>query len=303
VAKIGIMIEGQEGLTWDRWRQLCNDVERLGFASLRRSDHLISVFGMDSRNALDCWTSLALAAEWTNGIEFGPMVSPLTWHHPAVLAREAAALDILSGGRLILGVGAGWNEHEHEHFGLDLPPLRRRMINYEAGVRQIIRSWDLSNPKPVHMGRVPLVLGGKGGETVGLRIVATYADEWNLTEADIEIYEHKRGVFLKHCRDVGRNPDSVRRSILKGYLVGATEEELLERAARLREVLPRLKELEPREVLKSLEPMWFVGTPERIAEKMRAFVELGVELFMLGHWIQDDRDALEQIATVMSEIA
>jgi alkanesulfonate monooxygenase SsuD/methylene tetrahydromethanopterin reductase-like flavin-dependent oxidoreductase (luciferase family) len=303
MAKIGIMIEGQEGLTWDRWRRLCHDVETLGFASLRRSDHLISVLGVESRDALDCWASLALAAEWTTKIEFGPMVSPLSWHHPGVIAREAAAVDILSGGRLILGVGAGWNDAEHERFGLVLSPQKQRMLNYEAGIRQIIDAWGLSNPKPVRMDHVPLVLGGKGGERHGLRIVATYADEWNLTESDPEIYQHKREVFLEHCSAVGRDPTSVRRSILQGYLIGATEADVLERAAKVRGVFPRLQSLDPREVLRALEPMWFVGTPERIAEKMRRFIHLGVDLFMLGHWMQDDRDALEQLATVMSEVA
>src|SRR5919109_4825038 len=99
MAKLGIMIEGQEGLSWDRWRNLCHDVEALGFASLRRSDHLVSLMGDASRDCLDCWTSLALAAEWTSRIEFGPMMTPVTWIYPPVLARQAAAVDILSGGR------------------------------------------------------------------------------------------------------------------------------------------------------------------------------------------------------------
>src|ERR1700687_4005511 len=109
VTKLGIMIEGQEGLNWERWRRLCHDVEALGFESLRRSEHLISLMGHDRRDCIDCWTSLALAAEWTKKITFGPMVSPMTFHHPAILARKAAAVDVLSHGRLILGVGAGWN--------------------------------------------------------------------------------------------------------------------------------------------------------------------------------------------------
>ena len=102
------MIEGQEGLTWERWRHICNDAETLGFDSLRRSDHLFSVMGVVDRECIECWTSLALAAEWTKRIEIGPMVSPMTFRPPAVLARMATAVDLLAGGRLILGVGAGW---------------------------------------------------------------------------------------------------------------------------------------------------------------------------------------------------
>jgi len=84
VTAIGVMIEGQEGLTWERWRSICADAEQLGFATLRRSDHFFSVMGEHERECIDCWTSLALAAEWTSRIELGPMVTPLTFKLPAV---------------------------------------------------------------------------------------------------------------------------------------------------------------------------------------------------------------------------
>src|SRR5260370_7628215 len=95
MAKVGIMIEGQEGLNWERWRRLCQDVDALGFASLRRSEHLISLMGDDTRDCIDCWTSMALAAEWTKSIQFGPMVSPMTFHHAAILPRQAPSLTAL----------------------------------------------------------------------------------------------------------------------------------------------------------------------------------------------------------------
>src|SRR5260370_17278503 len=101
MTQLGIMIEGQEGLNWERWRNLCRDVEGLGFASLRRSEHLISLMGDDSRDCIDCWTSLALAAEWTKTIQLGPMVSPMTFHRPAMLAPPAAPVDHPTPRRLI----------------------------------------------------------------------------------------------------------------------------------------------------------------------------------------------------------
>src|SRR5579884_131168 len=137
MAGIGVMIEAQEGLTWEIWRSLCRDVESLGLDSLWRSEHLFSVMGVEGRECLECWTSLALAAEWTSRVEFGPLVSPLTFHQPAVLARAAASVDQLSGGRLVLGVGAGWYEEEHRRLGLELPPLRERFDRLEAGLRRI----------------------------------------------------------------------------------------------------------------------------------------------------------------------
>jgi alkanesulfonate monooxygenase SsuD/methylene tetrahydromethanopterin reductase-like flavin-dependent oxidoreductase (luciferase family) len=297
------MIEGQDGLNWDRWRRLCSDVEELGFATLRRSDHLFSVFGEDGRDALDCWTSLALAAGWTKTIEFGPMVSSLTWHYPAVVARQAAAIDILSEGRFILGVGAGWHELEHERFGIPFPSLKQRMDNYENGIVLIQRAWERTQPKPVRKGKVPLLLGGSGGEKRGLLIIARYADEWNLTNADTEIYQHKLNVFLEHCKAVGRNPHEVKRSIMQGFLIGATESEVLERAAALKQVIPRFKDMQPREIVEAQSKMWFVGTPDQVAEKMRPFMKLGVELFMLQHFLMDDRDALKLLASVLPQIA
>lgn len=302
MTQIGIMIEAQEGLNWEQWRRLCRDVEELGFASLRRSDHLMSVFDGLERDALDCWASLALAAEWTTKIEFGSMVSPLSWHSPVILARQAAAVDVLSDGRLIFGVGAGWFASEHDQFGLSLAPLKQRLDNYESGIETILRTWQLTNPKPRRNGRVPILLGGRG-EGRGLRIIATYADEWNVPNAELQLYQRKVGAFVEHCRAVGRDPSTVRRSTLHGgYLIGANEREVLERAAKVRTVLPELKELEPREVLEAL-PTWFAGTPDQIVEKMKGFIESGVDLFMLTHLLLDDREGLELLAEVIPGIA
>src|SRR5207248_9283565 len=101
-----------------------------------RSDHLLSVMAGEGggRDCIETWVSLALAAEWTSRIEFGPLVSPVTFRPPAILARMAATVDQLSGGRLVLGVGAGWNQVEHDHFGLELPPMRERMDLLESSI-------------------------------------------------------------------------------------------------------------------------------------------------------------------------
>ena len=137
MAKVGIMIEGQEGLNWDRWRLICHDAEALGVESLRRSDHRFSVMVVLERDCIECWTSLALAAEWTKTIELGPMVSPLTFRPPALLARMATAVDLLAGGRLILGVGAGWYEREHVENGIPFLTMGGRMDLLEEGIKTI----------------------------------------------------------------------------------------------------------------------------------------------------------------------
>src|SRR5207237_8329756 len=120
---------------------LQSDCDAVGFAAQGPSDHLHSLRGADSRDCIDCWASLTVAAEWTKTIEFGPMVSPLTFYRPAMLARREAAVDLLSGGRLIFGVGAGWNEYEHERFGVPFLTVTERIALREDGMGPIKDTW------------------------------------------------------------------------------------------------------------------------------------------------------------------
>jgi alkanesulfonate monooxygenase SsuD/methylene tetrahydromethanopterin reductase-like flavin-dependent oxidoreductase (luciferase family) len=294
MAKVGIMIEGQEGLNWDRWRRICHDTDTLGFDSLRRSDHLISLMGAPERDCIECWISLALAAEWTNRIEFGPMVSPMTFRHPAVLARMAASVDVLSGGRVILGVGAGWNENEHREFGIPFLTERQRFDLLEQGVPTMRETWSKSNPKPIR-NPMPLLMGGKGRKRT-LPIVAREASEWNQSRLDTEMYKESREVLDACCRDIGRDPRSIRHSVMAGYIIGRDRSELRERASQVSQVVRDLKGMTPDEVLEDRRSAWFVGTPEEIAEKMRQVSGLGVDLFMLQHFLLDDSDALSLLA-------
>jgi alkanesulfonate monooxygenase SsuD/methylene tetrahydromethanopterin reductase-like flavin-dependent oxidoreductase (luciferase family) len=289
------MIEGQEGLNWDRWHRLCHDVEALGFASLRRSEHLISLMGDDQRDCIDCWTSLALAAEWTKSIQFGPMVSPMTFHQPAVLARQAAAVDLLSGGRLILGVGAGWNEREHELFGVPFYTLRERMDLLENGVASIRDTWKKSNPKP-SQNPIPLLMGGRG-EKRALPMIAREAAEWNLSHIDADEYRQKRAVLEENCRAIGRDPSTIRHSVMATYIIGRDRDDLRERAAKMRDFLPSLHNLDIDGAMGAIRKRGLVGTPDEIVEQIRKHAALGVDLFMLQHFLLDDRDALELLAS------
>ncbi len=128
--EIAIMIEGQNGLTWPHWQRIAATVEDLGFAGLYRSDHFTNADAPD-KNSLECWTSLTWLASHTRRIEFGPLVSPVSFRPAAMLARMAAAVDDLSGRRLTLGLGAGWQEREHHLFGLDLLNTKERFVRFE----------------------------------------------------------------------------------------------------------------------------------------------------------------------------
>ena len=288
MAELGVMIEAQDGLDWDLWRQIACDADRLGFASLRTSDHCFSVFGVTDRHSLPAWPALALAAEWTTGIQLGPMVSPMTFYEPAILARFARAVDELAGGRLILGVGAGWYEAEHEAFGIPFPTTRERFDRLEAGIERIQRTLA-DHP-------LPLLLGGHG-EKRGIPLAARHAAEWNLSGTDVETYRAKAAVLDESCRAIGRDPAEIRRSVMAPFLIGRDQGELQQRAARFARFMPGMEGQSAEDVLSGLRHRLFVGTPAELVAQLRPFVQAGVSLFMLQHLLLDDSDSLEILAS------
>jgi alkanesulfonate monooxygenase SsuD/methylene tetrahydromethanopterin reductase-like flavin-dependent oxidoreductase (luciferase family) len=294
MTQLGIMIEGQEGLNWERWRRICADTDTLGFASLRRSDHLISLMNAPERDCIECWTSLALAAEWTKRIEIGPMVTPITFRFPGVLAKQAAAVDALSGGRLIMGVGAGWNVNEHRVFDIPFYTERERFDRLESGIREMREIWNSTNPKPAR-NPIPLLIGGKGAKRT-LPLVAREAAEWNHSTLNPDAFRDRLAVLEQCCRDAGRDPKTIKRSVMTSYIIGRDRSELRERAAQVSAVIPALHAMTPDQVLENRKDVWFVGKPEEIAERMREVSKLGVDLFMLQHFLLDDGDALRLLA-------
>jgi alkanesulfonate monooxygenase SsuD/methylene tetrahydromethanopterin reductase-like flavin-dependent oxidoreductase (luciferase family) len=288
VAELGVMIEAQEGLDWELWRRVVSDTERLGFASLRTSDHCFSVFGVAGRRSLPAWPALALAAEWTSRVQLAPMVSPITFYEPAILARFARAVDELAEGRVMLGVGTGWYQAEHEAFGIPFGTLRERFDRLEAGIDRI-RQTLADHP-------LPLLMGARG-EKRGIPLVARHAAEWNLLAGDVETYRAKAAVLAECCRANGRDPAEIRHSVMSGFLVGRDQAELERRAARFAGFLPGMADTKPADVLAGLRQRFLVGTPEELVAQMRPLAEAGVSLFMLQHFLYDDSDALELVAS------
>ena len=235
--QLGVMIEAQEGLDWELWRRIARTTEDLGFESLWRSDHFFSLSGPHSRDALETFVSLVLVAESTPRLRFGPLVSAITFRHPALTARMAAQLDVLSGGRSVLGMGAGWNVPEHEAFGFPFPPVKERLDRLEEGLQVVRALWGDAPaffegrhyrlqgaecyPKPVQRP-LPIIVGG-GGERRTLRIVARYADEWNSVGGGLDGYRHKRVVLERHCTEVRRDPAAIRHSQMAAFVIGRDE--------------------------------------------------------------------------------
>ncbi len=313
------MIEGQEGLNWERWRRIAAQVEAAGLESLWRSDHFFSVMGEFERDSLETWTALTLVAETTRRIRFGPLVCSMTFRPPALLARMAAAVDQLSHGRLELGVGAGWYEREHAAFGIPFPPLRERMDRLEEGIEVLRRLWGpdptsfegrhwhlqgaVCRPKPHQQPGPPVIVGGAGERRL-LAIVAQHADEWNCFGFGAGAYRQKGAVLAQHCEKIGRDPDSVRRSVMAGVLIGANWKDLERRAKRLQQLLPSLREVAPTAVPARLRDRnWLVGTAGEIAEQASAMADAGVQRYMLQLFDLDDLEVIDLVGMVSRDLA
>ena len=311
--QLGVMVEGQEGLGWDLWRRLFRAVEDLGFESLWRSDHFFS-FGDDrTRDALEPFVSLAVVAAGTERIRFGPLVTSVTFRHPSMVARMAAQIDRLSGGRLVLGMGAGWNVAEHAAFGVAMPAAGERLDRLAEAIQVVQALWGdgpasfagrhftLEDaecyPKPAQQP-LPVLVGGNG-ERRTLRIVAEHANEWNGMYLDLAAYRAKRVVLERHCAAVGRDPATIGHSMMLGYLIGRDARELAERYARLARGNPMLAggEQDAAAGLAALRARgWLVGEPGEIVEALGRLAEAGLGRVMLHHLAMDDFAALELLA-------
>jgi len=283
--RLGLLVESEDGLTWDQWRRMVAQAEDLGFDSLWISDHLLSSDGRD-RGGLDAWTALAVAAAAARRITLGSLVTPITFRLPGLLARMALNLHTLSRGQFVLGLGAGWNEREHAAFGIPFPPAAERLHLLDSGLTLIRRTLGT---------QVPILLGGGGRGT--LRLVARHADEWNLTTSSPAVYQPLSQALDEACRVVGRDPASVCRSVAVGVLIGRNPSAVCARAERLRAVVPGLEDVPADQMVRHVrEHGWVAGTPDELVAALRSLGEVGIDRAMLGYYDVDDTAGLELIA-------
>jgi len=297
---IAIMIEGQNGLNWTRWKKIVAAVEDLGFVGLYRSDHFTNANPPDM-DSLELWTSLTWLASHTGRIEFGPLVTPVSFRHPALTARMATSVDDLSGGRLTLGLGAGWQEREHLLFGFDLLSPKERFDRFEEGLEVITslvksdhpvkydgRFFQLHEatllPHPARPGG-PRILVGGNGEKRTMSLVAKYADEWNAVYLPPQEFS-RLNLHLDELLDArGRDRKSVKRSMMTGLRFGRTKNELDEKLAARKQTA---EELRKRGVV--------VGVGEEVKEQLKELEKAGLQRVML-QWLElDDLDGLAALA-------
>ena len=309
---ISIQIEGQDGLTWSRWKRLVDEVETLGFAGLYRSDHFTNARPPD-KASLEMIVSLTYLADHTQRISFGPLVAPFSFRDPMLLARQAAALDDLSGGRMYLGLGAGWQEREHTLFGLELGDIPTRMARLEEGlevVTRLLKSDDAVTfegrfyqlrgatllPRPQRPGGPRILLGGNGVKRT-LPLVARYADAWNgnfLTPAGYRERSIALDVLLEAA---GRKPAGVRRSVMLGLFFGNDMLEV-DRVLRWRRDVPDLADKPLEAVIETIQAQGraLVGTSEHIVRQIEAYASAGVDELMVQWFDMDDIKGLRSFA-------
>jgi alkanesulfonate monooxygenase SsuD/methylene tetrahydromethanopterin reductase-like flavin-dependent oxidoreductase (luciferase family) len=290
--RVGLMIEGQEDVTWEDWQALASACEEHGVETLFRSDHYLSVFGMRERGSLDAWATINALAAVTSTVRLGTLVSPATFRHPAELAKVAVTADHVSGGRIELGLGTGWNEAEHEAYGFPFPPMGERMREMERQLQVIASHWSdgPAEPKPVQQPRPNLIVGGRGGPR-SIRMAARYADEYNTVNKTAEECAAVRAQLDEACEREGREPIPL--SLMTGWLAGEDRAELLERAGALAAWQGRDGDGEA--VLGELRASAIAGTIDENLERLGELASVGVERVMLQHLLHRDLDAVEQI--------
>lgn len=299
-----IMIEGQNGLDWKHWQRIAVMVEDLGFSGLFRSDHFTNSSPPDL-DSLELWTSLTWLATHTNQIEFGPLVSPISFRHPALTARMAAAVDDLSSGRLILGLGAGWQEREHHLYGFDLLDMNERFVRFEEGL-QVISSLLQSQqtvefegkyfqlreaqllPKPSRLGGPPILIGGNG-ERRTLPLVARFASEWNALFLTPDEFRRLNTTLDKLLEEENRRPDSVKRSMMTGCVVGKSTDDVINKVQSRSQGKTCVDDLRKRGLI--------VGTVEEIRTQLSVLEDVGLQRVMLQWLDLDDLDGLRLLAS------
>ncbi len=300
--RVNLMIEGQESVTWEQWVAIATACEDARLEGLFRSDHYQSVAARTERSSLDAWATLAALGPVTQRIRLGTMVSPTSFRHPSVLAKDVVTADHTSGGRIELGMGAGWHELEHTTYGFPFHDLGTRFDVFEEQLEIVARqftedSFDFhgdhyrlddceARPKPVQE-RLPIIIGGSAGPR-SVRNAVAWADEYNTVYATRDEIRERHARIVRACDEAGREPLVF--SIMTGCIIGADEAEVRGRAARLKEVQGGDGDLDA--WLEGLRDAWIIGTVEQVRTQLAELEQIGVERVMLQHLLHGELDAI-----------
>jgi F420-dependent oxidoreductase-like protein len=300
-----LMIEGQEDVSWEQWLALARACEQHGIPALFRSDHYMNLDGgHPERGALDAWGTLCALAAATSTLRLGTMVSPATFRHPSGLARLVVTADHVSGGRVELGLGAGWHEREHEAHGFAFAGTRERVDVLEEQLQIVLGSWGPgpfsfdgahyslreldARPKPVQRPHPPLIMGGSAGPR-SAALAARYADEYNTPYPTVDQVRSRRAALLRACEQAGR--EALPLSVMTAVVTAEDDAGLRARVARL----AAWTGIPERTLLEEPPPAWVIGTVDRCIERLGELRDAGVHRVMCQHLLHDDLDTVALI--------
>ena len=319
-----LMIEPQQGLTYGDQVAIAKAAEANGFEGLFRSDHYSSFSDGTDVPTTDAWAVLAGLARETERITLGALVSPVTFRHPGNFAKVVTTVDEMSGGRIEVGVGAGWNELEHRQLGLPFPLIQERADLLEDQLAILLGLWGQPDgwsfqghqvtiedarfyPKPVDVpgrprtpigGARPRLLVGGSGSPRSYRIAARYADEFNLSSASPD---HAREAFAAldaACDAIGRDPTTLSRSVMAGVLIGRDDAELARRIDAAARAFGSDTDGEAW-LAERLTTRWVTGTPEQARSMVRRFADVGADRIMLQDFVPWDLDMIDLMGEVL----
>jgi F420-dependent oxidoreductase-like protein len=310
--RICLMIEGQEGVTWEQWLALALACEEHGLEGLFRSDHYAPIGSPPGTGSLDAWATISALAVHTERIRLGTMVSPVTFRHPSLTAKMAVTADHASGGRVELGLGAGWFPNDHLTYGFPFLDTKQRMGMLAEQLEIVHRSFReevfsfagehytleecRAEPKPVQRPHLPVIVGGRGGPK-SLSLCARWGDEYNTVFSDPARCREVRDGLLRAFEAEGRDTSQAHLSLMTGTAIGENRDDLLRRAGAL--ASKRGGDGDGKGFLANAGPEFIGGTIEEAAEKLRALEEAGVERVMLQHLLHED---LEMVALIGREL-
>ena len=318
--RFALMIEAQQGLSYEDQLAIALRAEAGGFEMLFRSDHYASFPGDSNQVTTDAWAVLAGLARETTTIGLGALVSPVTFRHPGNFVKLVTTVDHMSGGRIEVGVGAGWNESDHVTHGLPFPDIKDRADLMEDQLALLHGLWGEPQgwtfdghqvsvrdgklvPGPVQVDgrptgangqRRPRIITGGEGSPRGFRIAARWADEFNITSSSPESVREKQGALDEACQAIGRDPATLTRSAMVGVLLGRDRAELERRAGELVGAFGQSGS--GIDWLESRRNRWIVGSPDEARAMIARFAEAGVERIMLQDFLPLDAQMIDLMA-------
>ena len=316
--RFALMIEPQQGLSYEEQLAVARRAEAAGFEALFRSDHYESFPGREGEPTTDAWAVLAGLARETTRLGLGVLVSPVLFRTPGNLAKVALTVDEMSGGRIEVGLGAGWHEEEHRRHGFPFPEIKERADHLEEALEILRGLWDgpdgwsfrgrhyavedaRMRPKAGSIpgresGRPPIIIGGEGSPR-SYRLAAQFADEFNLSSCSPEIATSRFAELDETLRATGRDPRTLTHSAMVGILIGRDESEVRRREAELLGAF-----VDPEDYAgwyEARRARWVHGTPDGARAMVERFAEAGAERLMLQDFIARDLGMIELAGEVL----